>query len=204
MDGNRPSPEMATYQTARLGPGRHDGPGAIVCIMELAAMLSGERFSDHPVSVCPVIGSLLRAYNDNLDDRRRQDLYRYAAEAVFTRADFPLQRRRAQIAIEWARARYAARGGVLSRTPSTPSPDNGPQEIAWYVMGSLGHRRRLRSRPGWWSDEAHVSLLAMVDEMVALGYEPVPTAETATPAQPLRDALVVDDSLGGELVEQPA
>ena len=32
---------MATYQTARLGPGRHDGPGAIVCIMELAAMLSG-------------------------------------------------------------------------------------------------------------------------------------------------------------------
>ena len=82
MDGNRPSPEMATYQTARLGPGRHDGPGAIVCIMELAAMLSGERFSDHPVSVCPVIGSLLRAYNDNLDDRRRQDLYRYAAEAM--------------------------------------------------------------------------------------------------------------------------
>jgi len=205
MDGN-PSPEMATYQTARLGPGRHDGPGAVVCIMELAAMLSGERFSDHPVSVCPVIGSLLRAYNDNLDDRRRQDLYRYAAEAVFTREDFPLQRRRAQIAIEWARSRYAARGSVLRRTPSTPSPDNGPNEIAWYVMGSLGHRRRFRSRPGWWSDEAHTGLLAMVDEMVALGSETASTTANTAPAsaQPLSDALVVDDALRGELVEQPA
>jgi hypothetical protein len=169
-------------------------------------MLSGERFSDHPVSVCPVIGSLLRAYNDNLDDRRRQDLYRYAAEAVFTRADFPLQRRRAQIAIEWARARYAARGGVLRRIPATPSPDNGPNEIAYYVMGSLGHRRRFRGRPGWWSDEAHTGLLAMVDEMVALESETAPTADNTAPvpAQPLGDALVVDDALRSELVEQPA
>ena len=45
----------------------------------------------------------------------------------------------------------------------------------------------------------------MVDEMVALGSEPVPTAAEATPAQPLSDALVVvDDALRGELVEQPA
>jgi hypothetical protein len=51
----------------------------------------------------------------------------------------------------------------------------------------------------------------MVDEMIALGSEPlspaeesVPAAEAATPAQPLSDALVVDDSLRGELVEQPA
>src|SRR5262249_17161328 len=139
MDGN-PSPEMATFQAARLGPGRPDGPGAVVCIMEPAAMLSGERFSDHPVSVCPVIGSLLRAYNDNLDDRRRQDLYRYAAEAVYTRADFPLQRRRAQIAIDWARNRYPERGGLLRRAPATPSPDNSPTEIAWSVLGPLRPR----------------------------------------------------------------
>jgi hypothetical protein len=44
----------------------------------------------------------------------------------------------------------------------------------------------------------------MVDEMVALGSEPVPTVDDATPAQPLSDALVVDDALRGELVEQPA
>src|SRR5262249_21812705 len=77
-------------------------------------------------------------------------------------------------------------------------------EIAYYVMGSLGGRRPFRNRPGWWSDEAHTGLLAMVDEMVALGSEPVPTAAETTPAQPLSDALVVDDSLRGELVEQLA
>ena len=36
-------------------------------------MLAGEPFSDQPASVCPVIGSFLRAYNDSIDDGRRQD-----------------------------------------------------------------------------------------------------------------------------------
>jgi hypothetical protein len=202
MAGN-PSPDRATYQTARLGPGRHDGPGAVVCIMELAAMLSCERFSDRPVSVCPVIGSLLRAYNDNLEDRRRQDLYRYAAEAVFTRGDFLLQRRRAEVAIAWARKRYTADRGALRRVPTTPHPEGGPEEIAYYVMGSLGRRPRLRSRPGWWSDEAHAGLLAMVDEMVAVGTEDVAPAADVAAAQRLSDQVALD-TLRGDLVEQPA
>jgi hypothetical protein len=175
--------------------------------MELAAMLSGERFSDRPQSVCPVIGSLLRAYNDNLEERRRQDLYRYAAEAVFTRADFPLQRRRAQVAIAWARKRYAATRTLLRRTPAEPHPESGPEEIAYYVMGSLGRRRRVRPQPGWWSDEAHYALLGMVDEMVALGHEAIEAAEAPAAApvkQPLPDPVVVAGSLRGELVEQPA
>ncbi len=55
--------------------------------MELASMLAGETFTDHPESVCPVIGSLLRAYNDRLDDDRRQDLYRYAAQHELEQLD---------------------------------------------------------------------------------------------------------------------
>ena len=31
-------------------------------------MLAGEPFNDRPQSVCPVIGSFLRAYNDRIDD----------------------------------------------------------------------------------------------------------------------------------------
>ena len=31
-------------------------------------MLAGDPFSDHPPSVCPVIGSFLRAYNDRVND----------------------------------------------------------------------------------------------------------------------------------------
>src|SRR2546429_474849 len=36
MDGISPS-----YQTARLGPGRHKAPGAVVCVMELASYVLG-------------------------------------------------------------------------------------------------------------------------------------------------------------------
>jgi len=32
--------------------------------MELASMLAGEPFSDHPDSVCPTIAGFLRAYNE--------------------------------------------------------------------------------------------------------------------------------------------
>lgn len=167
-------------------------------------MLSGERFSDRPQSVCPVIGSLLRAYNDNLEERRRQDLYRYAAEAVFTRGDFQLQRRRAQVAIGWARERYAATRTLLRRMPAEPLPDSGPEEIAYYVMGSLGRRPRLRPQPGWWSDEAHYELLAMVDEMTTLADQAVETEVPAPAAQPLAEPVVVAAALRGELVEQPA
>jgi hypothetical protein len=36
--------------------------------------------------VCPVIDSFLRAYNDRIDDGRRQGLYAYAAKVVGSRA----------------------------------------------------------------------------------------------------------------------
>ena len=75
-----------TYQTVRLSKGKHISPEDGACVMELASMLAGEPFSDHPVCSCPVIGSFLRAYNDSLDDERRQDLYAYAAKVVGSRA----------------------------------------------------------------------------------------------------------------------
>jgi hypothetical protein len=74
-----------SHQTVRLSPGRHPSPQSGACVMELASMLAGEPFTDHPRAVCPVIATVLRAYNDSVDDRRRQDLYRYAAASVGTR-----------------------------------------------------------------------------------------------------------------------
>src|SRR5437764_4983871 len=75
----------ASHQTIRLGRGKHASPDEGACVMELASMLAGEPFSDHPESVCPVISTFLRSYNDAVDDRRRQDLYAYAARAVGSR-----------------------------------------------------------------------------------------------------------------------
>src|SRR5580704_14580733 len=117
---NAACPNAISHQSVRLGPGRHPRPGKVVCVMELASMLAGERFGDRPLSVCPVIGAILRTYNDNVDDRRRQDLYRFAADAVDTRRDYRVQRRRADAALDWARARYESRAVEL---PTAPDPE---------------------------------------------------------------------------------
>jgi hypothetical protein len=64
--------------------------------MELASILAGERFSDQPRAVSPVIAAMLRVFNDRLDDDARQGLKRYAAEAVGTRAPAGIERERAR------------------------------------------------------------------------------------------------------------
>jgi hypothetical protein len=165
--------DTRSHQTVRLGPGRHDGPGDVVCVMELASMLTGGRFTDRPRSVCPTIAAILRAYNDNVDDRRRGDLYRYASESVGTRASFALQLRRARVALAWATARYGLRGGLLRRRPREPEPDSGPDRVAYYVVGAAIGRHR--------TEDSHGAILSLLDSLIVMG---------------------VGDRLVGELVEQ--
>ena len=55
-------------------------------------MLAGEPFTDHPNSASPTIASLLRAYNDSIDDRRRQDLHARAAKLIGSRASPAVER----------------------------------------------------------------------------------------------------------------
>jgi hypothetical protein len=75
-----------SHQTARLSPGRHMRPEDGVCVMELASVLAGQRFTDRPWSASPLITDLLQGYNDGLDDDRRQTLKRFAASVVDTAA----------------------------------------------------------------------------------------------------------------------
>ena len=65
-------------------------------------MLAGEQFTDHPACACPVIASFLRAYNDSIDDDRRQDLYGYASQIVGTRVTARVQQARIEHLFEWA------------------------------------------------------------------------------------------------------
>src|SRR5690242_426726 len=92
--------QPVSHQTVKLARGKHASPEDGVCVMELASMLTGEEFSDHPRSVCPVIGAFLRAYNDRVDDRWRRDLWAYAAKAVGTRSTIAVERERALICRE--------------------------------------------------------------------------------------------------------
>lgn len=152
-----------SYQTIRLSKGKHTDPEDGACVMELASMLAGEPFTDHPASVCPVIGSFLRSYNDSIDAERRQALYEYASKVVGSRGSARTQQARAARLAEWAEEMQRSR-----RT--------------WFVARSpLRAVNRLRRRPpidaiGTYavhairrhSDRSHAAALALVDELLTL------------------------------------
>jgi hypothetical protein len=151
--------------------------------MELASILAGERFSDRPKSVCPLIGAILRTFNDHIADERRQDLYRFAAQAVGTRGDYSLQRERAELALEAAHEARAEtpRGKRLEE----PAPDAGPEQIADYVVESIALRAYSRYRSRRWDDASHERMIALLDRLIATGQS------------------AAFDALLGELVEHP-
>src|ERR1700733_5270598 len=90
-----------SYQTIKLSRGRASSPEHGACVMELASMLAGECFTDHPRSVSRPIASFLRGYNDLVDDRRRADLYRYAAQAVGTAGSSAVEDARVARLLAW-------------------------------------------------------------------------------------------------------
>jgi hypothetical protein len=156
-----------THQTIKLSKGKHASPDDGACVMELASMLAGEPFSDHPASACPVIGSFVRAYNDSIDDGRRQDLYALAARIVGSRSSISIQRARADRLTEWAfdmqsrhwTSRYLPLGRLrmasLRRQPSA------------HAVGTFA----VRAIPKH-TDETHSEVLELLDELLAIGTPP--------------------------------
>jgi hypothetical protein len=149
-----------THQTIKLSRGKHTSQEKGACVMELASMLAGEPFSDHPQSVCPVIAALLRTYNDSVGDERRQDLYAYAAKTVGSRGPRSLERARAQQVIGWISER-PPRG--LRRLLRMRRPALGP----WPPYEPLGAEavRTLAAH----DDSGQPELLACVESLLAMG-----------------------------------
>jgi hypothetical protein len=153
-----------SFQTMKLARGKHSTPGHGACVMELASMLAGERFSDRPRSVSPVIAAFLRGYNDLLDDRRRQDLLRYASEAVGTAASEEVELARVKRLVEWADERWgeSPRPGVLRSIESfwaRQLPPTDPDSAGVYAIRSV-HRG---------DGSVHRHVLALIDELIAMG-----------------------------------
>lgn len=156
----QPNPAPISYQTIRLATGKHTSPRRGVCVMELASMLAGEHFTDRPRSVCPVIGSFLRAYNDSIDDRRRQDLYAFAAKVVGSRASEETHRARAERIATWTRE-YARR----QQTPFfrwRRRNEELPRRIE--AVGSYAVAEIPKH-----TDETHASALKLVNDLLAIG-----------------------------------
>jgi hypothetical protein len=161
-----------SHQTIKLSKGKHVSPADGACVMELASMLAGEPFSDHPASVCPVIGSFLRAYNDSTDDRRRQDLYAYAARVVGSRAAISVQRERAERLMAWTmemRRRRWTRLLPLSRLRMA----GVHRQPSTHAVGTYAVREISRH-----SDETHSEVLALLDSLLAIG---VPASPLTAP-----------------------
>jgi hypothetical protein len=166
-----------TYQTIKLSKGKHRSPEDGACVMELASMLAGEQFTDHPASVCPVISALLRSYNDSIDDRRRQGLYAYAAKVVGSRASLAVERARADRLTAWTherrpprRSRWMVSGRLRAFTPDPPV-----HILAARAVQALSTH----------DDRTHSEVLTLVDELLAIGrrVRPAKIAWLDTPAR---------------------
>ena len=153
-----------SHQTIKLSRGRHSSPEHGACVMELASMLAGEGFSDHPRSVSRPIASFLRGYNDLLDDARRADLYRFASLTVGTADSADVEDARAARLLEWADDRWERRSSRsmldrlrLRRVQKERSGD--PEPAGTYAVHAIGRV----------TDETHAAALALVDELIAIG-----------------------------------
>jgi len=155
---------IVSHQTVRLRRGKHASPEKGVCVMELASMLAGEPFSDRPQAVCPVIGAYLRSYNDVVDDERRQDLYRYASEAIGSAGPAALRRRRAERCLAEIARLHDQRSRVRRWLSGRPELSLPGSSIELERVGMHLARALQRSGP-----EGHARALALADELIAMG-----------------------------------
>jgi len=168
----RDDPLMSeSFQTVRLAKGSHASPENGACVMELASMLAGERFSDHPRSVCPVIGGFLRTYNDLLPDGERDSLYPYAALVIDSASTRAVRRRRTARLLETTGTRDANR----PRPRFLPLPARDEVVVA-------AARAACRHEP----ERRDAVVRELLDELVAMGRPATQTDARVDTAEPDR------------------
>jgi len=87
-------------ETLVLSCGAHKHRRDGMCIMEAVAYFAGEKHSDCPACVSPVLGAFLRNWNDSVDDSFRQKLKPFIARVVGTAGDGK-DETRAWLATDW-------------------------------------------------------------------------------------------------------
>ena len=164
----------------RLAPGAHSSPHEGVCVVELASVIAGVKFSDRPSCVCPLIGAFLRGWNDRAPHAQRQRLSPYAARIVGSRDNRGVTRQRRDICLEWAGAdlshgvlrRLLTRAGVRIRiavfcgVSAAVRPNEGAGDYTSRVAAARGDPERA---------------FELLDTLLAVGEEhrPGPRAATA-------------------------
>lgn len=181
------TPEIIVERIAHFGPlkaGSHE-PNGEACIMEVAAFVAGEPWSDHPECVCPVLGAFLRTWGDALPDDDRDRLLRpLIPQLLNTKGSAPLESRRSLIAADWLirthtpawlrLAGLTARADALAALPEITDMAQFPA-----LRGPIEAARRDTSaaRDAAWTaagaalepirSELQQSALALVERMIA-------------------------------------
>jgi hypothetical protein len=169
-----------SHQNVQLSVGRHAKPETGMCVMELASVLAGEHFCDAPRSVSPAIASLLRGYNDGLDDGRRQTLKRFAADSVGTATGRATERHRRRLVR--ASVPHDGEEGVV-RAPAIR------RIAAWNPYHRALRLGRHVAERG--DDALHARVLGLVDQLInvtrseaglhTLGATAMPSSSTGAP-----------------------
>ena len=117
-----------------LSRGRHRNTRKGACFMEMASVLAGERWTDHPRCTHPLLGNLARLVNDCTSDDHRHELAMLIPSVVGLTSDDP---------------RMDARIALRAATAALPV---APAELqnALAVVGA--HRRQRARRAGGAAD----------------------------------------------------
>jgi len=124
-------------------------PDSQFCVMEAAAYVAGEKWSDHPACVPPTIAALLRRWNDRLptDADRDRLLKPFIPKIIGLPSDKNTELRRAVMCGDWALRvlipeylRYAKRDkladALAARVESATQAEL--REAVRFVQGKLG------------------------------------------------------------------
>jgi len=150
-------------------------------VVELASALAGEKFSDRPRCVCPVIAALLRAWNDRVSYKDRQRLAPYAHRIVDTRSASGVTALRRDICLIWA-------GVEVNRGPLRRLLSRLGARLR--IFASIGVRPALRLNEGAGELAARVLFarhgedvaFSMLDRLLAVSEEnPFGTSSEAAP-----------------------
>jgi len=175
MSNERAERGVGAPAPIRLEPGRHRSAEDGVCVVELASMIGGERFSDRPDCVCKVVAAFLRSWNDRVCYADRQRLEPYASRVVGTGRHRRISRIRRDLCLAHA-------GVDLSRGPLRRAAARlrmrfligwrvGIFPSIWLKEGAGAYAARVCfSRGG--SDEA----FALLDRLLEVGAPPRPAA----------------------------
>ena len=94
---------LSKLDKATLTHGSHKTFKQGACAMEFAAYLAGEKHSDEPECVCPVLRVFVIAWNDGLptDDDRNRLLKPLIPQLLDTRSTPAVEKKRAYLALDW-------------------------------------------------------------------------------------------------------